>query len=233
MRQQVRPCVRISAPHRPSFEQLALDPLVPPARVLGGEPRDECGDLSADRRPAHLVWAGLLAGDQAAVPAQDGAGGDQPVHPQPCWQEPDEFGEDRGRLSPAGAGDGRGAARRPRAAAPAARHPWKLMTGRAGPASRRAGRRRDRAGGGTRKIMMPYSSCWSSLQITGHADFWHPTGRRPQPAHGTQARALDPRRPRLRDPPHRHAGPLPRRRHRDATRSRIDNIVSIGELQAG
>jgi hypothetical protein len=29
------------------------------------------------------------------VPAQDGAWGDQPVHPQPCWQEPDERGEDR------------------------------------------------------------------------------------------------------------------------------------------
>jgi len=25
-------------------------------------------------------------------------------------------------------------------------------------------------------IMMPYGSCWSSLQLTGHADFWHPTG---------------------------------------------------------
>jgi len=24
-------------------------------------------------------------------------------------------------------------------------------------------------------IMMPYSRCWSSLQLTGHADFWHPT----------------------------------------------------------
>jgi hypothetical protein len=30
------------------------------------------------------VRAGPLAGDQAAVPPQDGAGGDQPVHPQPC-----------------------------------------------------------------------------------------------------------------------------------------------------
>ena len=69
----------------------------------------------------------------------------------------------------------RGAARRPHAAAPAVRRPWAPMTGRAGRASRRAGRRRDRPGGGTRKIMMPYSRCWSSLQLTGHADFWHPT----------------------------------------------------------
>jgi hypothetical protein len=24
--------------------------------------------------------------------------------------------------------------------------------------------------------MMPYGRCWSSPQLTGHADFWHPTG---------------------------------------------------------
>ena len=26
-------------------------------------------------------------------------------------------------------------------------------------------------------IMMPYNQPWPSLQLTGHADFWHPTGR--------------------------------------------------------
>jgi hypothetical protein len=35
-----------------------------------------------------------LTRDQAAVLPQDGAGGDQPVHSQPCRQEPDEHGED-------------------------------------------------------------------------------------------------------------------------------------------
>ena len=25
-------------------------------------------------------------------------------------------------------------------------------------------------------IMMPYDCPWSSLQLTGQADFWHPTG---------------------------------------------------------
>ena len=25
-------------------------------------------------------------------------------------------------------------------------------------------------------IMMPHSRRWSSLQLTGQADFWHPTG---------------------------------------------------------
>src|ERR1039457_5809892 len=29
---------------------------------------------------------------------------------------------------------------------------------------------------GTRTIMMPYSWRWSSLQVTGQPDFWHPTG---------------------------------------------------------
>ena len=61
------------------LEQLALDPLVSPAVVLGGKPLDERGDLGADRRPSYPVRVGPLAGDQAAVPAQDGAGGDEPV----------------------------------------------------------------------------------------------------------------------------------------------------------
>jgi TIR domain len=47
----------------------------------------------------------------------------------------------RGRPSPAWAGDWRGAARRPHAAARATPRPWKPTTGRAGPASCRAGRR--------------------------------------------------------------------------------------------
>ena len=25
-------------------------------------------------------------------------------------------------------------------------------------------------------IMMPYDQQWPPLQLTGHADFWHPTG---------------------------------------------------------
>ena len=77
------------------LEQLALDPLVSPAVVLGGEPLDQRGDLGADRRPGRPVRAGPLAGDEAAVPAQDGTWGDQPVRPQPPGQEPDQRGEDR------------------------------------------------------------------------------------------------------------------------------------------
>src|SRR6478752_5770806 len=47
------------------LEQLALDPLVSPAVVLGGELLDEGGYLGADRRPSCPVGADPLAGDQA------------------------------------------------------------------------------------------------------------------------------------------------------------------------
>src|SRR5208282_5362160 len=53
------------------LEQLALDPLVSPGVVLGGEPLDEGGDLGADRRSSCPVRVGPLPGDQAAVPPQD------------------------------------------------------------------------------------------------------------------------------------------------------------------
>ena len=95
------------------LEQLALDPLVSPAVVLGGEPPGQRGDLGADRRPSGPVRAGSLPGDQAAVPPQDSARGDQPVRSQPCWQEPGQGGEDRAvgpvqpgpRMGPAQHGD--------------------------------------------------------------------------------------------------------------------------------
>jgi len=74
------------------LEQLALDPLVSPAVVLGGEPLDQRGDLGADRRPSCPVRVGPVAGDQATVPSQDGARGDQPVRSQPPRQEPDQRG---------------------------------------------------------------------------------------------------------------------------------------------
>jgi len=77
------------------LQQFALNSLVSPAVVLGGEPRDEGSDLSTDRRPSCPVRVGPVAGDQAAVPPQDGTGRDQPVHPQLCWQQPDQRGEDR------------------------------------------------------------------------------------------------------------------------------------------
>ena len=46
------------------LEQLALDPLVPPAMVLAGEPPDQRGDVGTDRRPARVVRIGPFPGDQ-------------------------------------------------------------------------------------------------------------------------------------------------------------------------
>src|SRR5690348_8217112 len=77
------------------FQQLALDPLVSPAGIFGSEPLDERGDLGTGRRPSPPLRAGPRAADQAAVPAQDGAGHDQPAPPRPCRQKPDQRGEDR------------------------------------------------------------------------------------------------------------------------------------------
>jgi hypothetical protein len=86
-----------------------------------------------------------------------GTWGDQPVCPQLPWQVPDQRGHD-GSVGPVEPGVRAwcGAARRPRAGAPAAPRSWTLTSGRAGPASRRAGRRPDRAGGGTRLTIMPH-----------------------------------------------------------------------------
>ncbi len=59
-------------------------------------------------------------------------------------------------------------------------------------------------GARTRMIMMPYSWRWSSLQLTGEADFWHPTGyraggSRPAPAGaagtGSRSRVAFPGKP--------------------------------------
>ena len=91
------------------LEELALDPLVSPSGVFYGEPLDQRGDFGADRRPSCPVRVGPLAGDKAAVPAQYGARGDQPAHPQPCWQEPDQRSEDCA-VGPVEPGPGIGAA---------------------------------------------------------------------------------------------------------------------------
>jgi hypothetical protein len=48
-------------------------------------------------------------GDQAAVPPQDGARGNQPVYPQPWRQETDQRGQDRA-VGPVEPGPGIGAA---------------------------------------------------------------------------------------------------------------------------
>ncbi len=80
-----------------------------------------------------------------------------------------------GRPSSARAGDGCGAARRPRAAAPEAPRSWRPLSDRAGQASRRTGPRSGRAGEGeTADHHAPPVPLRSSPQLAGQADFWHP-----------------------------------------------------------
>ena len=103
------PADRGGADPVPEFQQLALDPLVSPAVVLSGEPLDQHGDLSGDRRAARPVRVSPLPGNQAAVPAKHGLWCNQPVRPQASGQEPDQHGEDRA-VSPVQAWPGMGTA---------------------------------------------------------------------------------------------------------------------------
>jgi len=91
------------------FEEFALDPLVSPSAVLGGETSDQRGDLCTDWWPACAVRIGPFPGDQTAVPPQDCSRSHQAVCAQPCRQVPDQRGHD-GPVSPVEAGPGVGAA---------------------------------------------------------------------------------------------------------------------------
>jgi hypothetical protein len=79
----------------PSFSSSPWIRWYPQLLFSVGEPFDQSGDLGADPRPSCPVRVGPVAGDQTAVPTQDGAGGDQPVRPQLPGQEPDQRGADR------------------------------------------------------------------------------------------------------------------------------------------
>ena len=91
------------------LEQFALDPLVTPSAVLGGEPSDQRGDLCTDRRSARAARIGPFPGDQTAVPPQDGSRSHQAVRAQLPWQVPDQRGHD-GPVGPVEPGPGIGAA---------------------------------------------------------------------------------------------------------------------------
>lgn len=74
----------------PQAAQLALDPLISPRRVLGGQSHDLGCQVVADRWPARCSRLAPFAGDQTAMPPQDGAGSDQPAGTQVPGQDPDE-----------------------------------------------------------------------------------------------------------------------------------------------
>ena len=59
------------------FEQLALDPHVSPAGVSPRHPFDQRGEDVVDRWPSEPVRIGPPPAHEAAMPAQDGARGDQ------------------------------------------------------------------------------------------------------------------------------------------------------------
>ena len=75
------------------FEQLALDPHVPPARVLPRHPHHQGGEDVVDRWPSGPVRVGPSSADEAAMPAQDRVRGDQAMATQCSGQPPDEGGE--------------------------------------------------------------------------------------------------------------------------------------------
>jgi hypothetical protein len=75
------------------FEQLALHSAVSPARVLPRQSYDQPGEDVVDRWPSGPVRVGPPPAYEVAVPAQDGARGDQAVAPKCSGQPPDQGGE--------------------------------------------------------------------------------------------------------------------------------------------
>ena len=76
------------------FEQLALDPLVSPVRVVRCHLHDQRGESAADRWASASVRIGPFLVDETAMPAQDRVRGDQAMATQRSWQPPDERSED-------------------------------------------------------------------------------------------------------------------------------------------
>ena len=86
------PADRRSADAVAKFEEFSLDSLVTPVCVLLGHSLDQCGDGVVDGRAPGSVRIGPLFGDQATVPAQDGAWCNQAVSAECLGQQSDECG---------------------------------------------------------------------------------------------------------------------------------------------
>ena len=74
-------------------EQLALDPHVPPARVLPRHPHHQGDQDIVGRWPSGPVRVGPSSADEAAMPAQDRVRSDQVMTTQCSGQPCDEGGE--------------------------------------------------------------------------------------------------------------------------------------------
>ena len=75
------------------LEQLALEPYVPPARVLSRHPHHQGDEDVVDGRASGAAGIGPSSADKAAMPAQDRVRGDQTMNPQCSRQPPHERGE--------------------------------------------------------------------------------------------------------------------------------------------
>jgi hypothetical protein len=69
-------------------DQFTLNPAMPPAWILPGQPYNKIPHLVADRRTTRPVRIRPLPGDQAAMPGQQRGGSDDPVLPQYAGQQP-------------------------------------------------------------------------------------------------------------------------------------------------
>jgi hypothetical protein len=83
-------------------QQLALNALVAPARVLPGQTDDQLLHLLVQRWPADPVWVGPRAGNQAPMPAQQRLWRHEEARPAGAGQHPADGGEQRpiGGLQP-------------------------------------------------------------------------------------------------------------------------------------
>jgi hypothetical protein len=78
----------------PEPEQLALEALVAPAWVLGGQAHDQRLQVRIKWwTPVSARWVGPGAGDQAAMPSQQCLGGDKEAGPAGSWQRAADRGE--------------------------------------------------------------------------------------------------------------------------------------------
>src|SRR3954452_11934007 len=81
--------------------EFAVDASVPPRRILGGQAHDQGAQASGDGRstgPGGL--GGPAVGDELAVPAQDGGGGDEQSEASADREQSGE-GADQGAVGPA------------------------------------------------------------------------------------------------------------------------------------
>ena len=75
--------------------QFAVHPAVSPGRVLLRKPQHEVADFRACPRAAWPRRVRPLAGDQTAMPGQEGSRRNQPAAAQRRWQQPGQRHQDR------------------------------------------------------------------------------------------------------------------------------------------